>query len=358
MTTIKLTADQWRDVCKRAFVAWGAAEDTAVCVAESLVGGDLAGMHSHGVIRILEYCRYIKAGSWSAAARPEVTVDTPVTTVVDGHYGFGQPAAYLALDKAIEKARAMGIAAASVIHAGHIGRLGEYAEKAAAARVVALVMANSAGHGGAVVPFGGAERVFSTNPISAGVPAAVQPPFVMDFATSTVAAGKFDLMPDLDTRIPAGWAVNAQGQPATTVREFREGGGLVPFGGHKGYALGLFVELICGALTGSGVPAPAKEAWGPGYGGNAAFMIALDVAHFNDPDRFTADVEALFGRLHAVRPAPGFDRVMVPGEPEAAQRALQAREGIAVDEATWDKIVAVCAERGESLSGFRTKEAS
>ncbi len=252
MNDITLSEAQWRDIAQRIFTAWGASERSAAIVAESLVGSDLAGVSSHGVIRVADYIGHVKAGWIRPEGTARIARETEATTIVDGGYGFGQPAAHLALEASIPKARVQGISAASVIHCGHIGRLGEYAEKAAAAGLVALVAASGAGNGGLVVPFGGAERVFSTNPIAAGVPAGSHIPFIMDFATSVVAAGKLELAPDKDMAIPEGWAVDAEGRPARTPRQFLDGGGLLPFGGHKGYALSLLIELLCSAMTGVG----------------------------------------------------------------------------------------------------------
>jgi uncharacterized oxidoreductase len=352
MSDITLSAEQWREISRRLFCAWGASEEIADCVAGSLVDADLAGIYSHGVIRVADYIGYIKAGWWQPESRPEIVRESPATVVVDGHYGFGQPAAHLALDAAILKARRLGIAAASVVHSGHIGRLGEYAEKAAQEGVIALIAASSAGNGGVVVPYGGAERVFSTNPIAAGVPAHEHAPFIMDFATTVIAAGKIEMAPDKDAKIPEGWAVDAEGRPATTIRQFLEGGGLIHMGGHKGYALALLVELLCGALTGAGV-SKAKKPRGPGFGGNSAFMIVLNIAHFTDEEQFYGDVDGLFGRLKAVKPAPGSPGVMIPGAPEIAEREKRSRTGITVDRAIWERIVAVAIERQVDLSSFQ-----
>ncbi len=345
MGDVTLSESQWRDLARRIFVAWGASEESAACVARSLVDSDSAGVSSHGVVRIADYIGHAKAGWIRPEGTARIVRETETTTIVDGGYGFGQPAAHLALDASLPKARRNGICAASVIHCGHVGRLGEYAEKAAAAGLVAIVAASAAGNGGAVVPFGGAERVFSTNPIAAGVPAGSHIPFIMDFATSVVAAGKLELAADKDMPIPEGWAVDAEGKPARTPRQFLDGGGLLTFGGHKGYALALLVELLCSAMTGAGVPVNPKKEHGLGYGGNAAFLIVLDIGHFTDRERFAADVDGLFHRLEEVRPAPGFARVMVPGAPEAARRQKTRKEGIRVEAAIWRRIEEVARER-------------
>jgi len=349
MKSVTLPPDRWLDIAERIFRAWGASEDAARIVAASLVDSDIAGVSGHGLLRVADYLGHAKAGWLRPEGKAVVVRETPTTAIVDGGYGFGQPAAHLGLETVIPKARAMGIAAASVLHCGHIGRLGEYAERAAESGVVALIAASSAGNGGLVVPYGGAERVFSTNPIAAGVPAGRHPPFVMDFATSVVAAGKLELAPDKDKAIPEGWAVDADGNPARTPRQFLDGGGLLPFGGHKGYALSLFVELLCSAMTGAGVPTDPKKPRGPGFAGNSAFLIAIDVGRFTDARRFLDDVDALFGRLEAVKPAPGFERVVIPGAPEREARELNRNAGIAVEWAVWERIRAVAQERNVDL---------
>ncbi len=216
MNAMTLFPAAWQEVARRIFAAWGASEESATVVARSLVESELAGVSGHGLIRISDYINHAKNGWVVPSGRPSITRETATTTLVDGGYGFGQPAAYCALDATIPKARSQGIAAASVVHCGHVGRIGEYAEKAAAEKMVALVTASGGGNMGLVVPFGGAERVFSTNPIAAGVPAGTHDPFIMDFATSVVAAGKLELAPDKDKPIPRDWALKADGSPAAT----------------------------------------------------------------------------------------------------------------------------------------------
>jgi len=352
--SMTLTETQGFDVGRRIFSAWGADEATAACVARSLVDSDLAGIASHGVLRIPMYHGFVKAGWLKPENRPEVTKDLPSTAVIDGHWGFGQPAAQLATRLAMEKAQAHGIAAVGILNAGHIGRLGEYAEMAAREGLIAIVMASGGRTGGLMAPYGGAERVLSTNPIGAGVPARNHAPFIMDYATSIVAAGKVELAPDQNSPIPEGWVVDAEGRPATIARQLMEGGALLPFGGHKGYALALLIELLCGALTGAGCSERPDRVVKHGLGGNAAFAIAINPAHFTETDHFYESVDGLFDRLKRVKPAAGFDRVMVPGEPEAAQRLQHLQAGVTIADATWDKIAAIATQYQVGLDDLRS----
>jgi uncharacterized oxidoreductase len=257
-----------------------------------------------------------------------------------------------ALDVAIAKSRTQGVAAIGVIRSGHVGRLGEYAEKSALAGTIAILGASGGAGGGLVAPFGGAQRVLSTNPIAAGVPAGQHPPFVMDFATSVVAAGKLELAPDKDREIPEGWALDSEGRPARTPRAFLEGGALLPFGGHKGYGISLLVELLCGGLTGAGLSQRPERLISEGLGGNAGFVIVIDVAHFINLEEFRESVDAFFGRLKRVRPALGFDEVMIPGEPEFQTRCANQNSAFATDEETWSKINDIARKHAVSLENL------
>jgi hydroxycarboxylate dehydrogenase B len=348
---VTMDASAWLEICRRFFRAWGAAADTAECVANSLVESNLVGVDSHGVVRIVNYHNFVKPGWWIPAARPRVKQEGPCTAVVDGNWGFGQPAMHLGMDLGIAKAREHGIAGIGVIQSGHIGRLGEYAEKAAAAGMVALMGTSNGRHGGHVVPYGGAERVFSTNPMAAAVPAGEHPPFVMDFATTVVAAGKLELTAEPDKPIPEGWAVDREGRPAATVRQYLDGGAMLPFAGHKGYALMLLVELLAGALTGAGVTQrPQVVATGElGFGGNSTFVVVVSPSHFTDKGQFLTDVDSLFEHLGSVTPAPGFQRVVVPGEPEAEKRRTRTRDGFGVSAVIWEQISQVAKESKVSL---------
>ncbi len=143
--------------------------------------------------------------------------------------------------------------------------------------------------------------------------------------------------------------MDSTGRPATTIGAFQDGGGLLPFGGHKGYAIALLIELLCGGVTGAGLSERPDNIPTQGLGGNACFAIVIDIAHFVDLTQFRQSVDAFFGRLKRVRPAPGSQGVMIPGEPEAQQRAIRTREGFGVEEGTWGKIVTIARAHGVTL---------
>lgn len=344
-----LSGAQWLELAQRMIVSWGAPEDIAECVARSLVDADLAGIGSHGVLRLETYHSFVASGWLKPAERPVIVKESQAMAIVDGCWGFGQPAMYKALEVGLAKSHG-GVAAVGIQHCGHVGRLGEYAEWAAAKGIIAIIMASGGRNGGVVAPFGGAERVLSTNPIAAGVPTGQRPPFIMDFATTVVAAGKIELAPDKDMEVPEGWALAADGSPARTPRQFLDGGALLPFGGHKGYAIAMLIELLCGGLTEAGLSERPDHVPTHGLGGNAAFAVLIDVSQFAQLETFREEVDAFFGRVKSVRPALGSAGVMIPGEPEMLQRDLRAEAGITVADATWERIVSIAQSHGVNVS--------
>jgi uncharacterized oxidoreductase len=340
----RLTSTQWRQVAQRILKAIGTPDDIAWQVSRSLVESDLAGVKSHGVALIPHYYDYWKAGWLNPTGRAEIANETPSTAVIDGYWGFGVPAAQTAATLAVEKARAAGIAAVSIIRSGHVGRLGQFVEAAAEEEMLAMAFANAGPSGGMVAPYGGSEPVFSTNPIAASAPAREHPPFVMDFATSQAATGKIFRALEMGQEIPGSWALNAQGQPVTSAHELLNGGIQLPFGEHKGYALTLFVELLCGALTGAGC-STRPERIAARQGGNACFIIVIDIVHFIDLETYYAAADDLLSRVERVTPAPGFERVMIPGELEARHRSSSVTEGIVVEDNVWEKLLSIAAEQ-------------
>jgi uncharacterized oxidoreductase len=208
--------------------------------------------------------------------------------------------------------------------------LGEWVELAAEHDALALAFCNGGGPTGAVAPFGGAERVLGTNPLAAALPVGNSQPIVLDFATSAVAEGKVRVARNRGKSIPEGWVLNKDGLPTTNPADLYEGGMLLPAATHKGYALGLLVDFMAGLLTGGGTNVL------PGYTpGNGVLFIVLDIAAFRSPTDYASDSQAVAQRIKATKPAPGFNRVLLPGEPEQQMAATRSAEGIQIDEATW-----------------------
>ena len=326
--------------------AVGTPPDLARIVAASLVAANLAGHDSHGVMRLPSYVEFVRTGHVVPAARPSVESRHGATTMLDGHRGWGQPAARLAAETAIALAAEHGIGAVSVHRCNHIGRLGEYVEAMTRAGMMGLALC----HGGpAVAPYGGRDRLLGTNPFAWAAPTAdPQRPLVLDFATAAVAEGKLQVARATGQAIEPGLIVDAQGRPSTSLPDFYAGGALRPFGGHKGYALSVMVEFLAGALSGA---APSCL---PEYdGSNDTLMIACDIATFRPLAGFVDQAARFYATVKASQPAEGFDAVVLPGEPEAQARRQRLEGGIPLPEQTRTELRELAAQLGLHTEDLR-----
>jgi hydroxycarboxylate dehydrogenase B len=313
------------------FEAAGAPPDLAARLMHALVDSNLAGHDSHGVIRIPAYVKAIEDGKIKPAARPNTQQESPTTAIVDGAWSFGHVAAEFAMQVAIKKARETNVGAVGVIRCNHIGRVGEYSEMASNAGCLGMVFVGGTTGSGIAAPFGGAGRAFSTNPLSFGVPAGEHPAILIDFATTVVAEGKVQVARAKHAQLPPGCIVDKDGNPSTNPEDLYNGGMLLPFGGHKGYALAMLASLLGGALTGN-------DNVNGGAGSGGAFMVAINIEAFRPREDYNRTVDTFFDKIKAIPPAPGFDEVLIPGEPELRTREARRRDGIQVAEDTWEAI--------------------
>ena len=311
-------------------VALDTPTDLAELVASSLVGANLAGHDSHGVGMAPTYAAQIRAGTLKPAARAHVEPASGMlaTLAVNGAMGWGPPAGYLATEKTMERAKQYGIAAAVIRECQHIGRVGQYVERIAANDLIGIVTCNSSS---GVAPFGGKHRTLGTNPIAIAAPRqGGQAPVMFDGSTSVVAGNKLKVQVDKGLPAPAGWIIDRDGQPSTHAGDFFAGGALLPLGGHKGYALGVMVELLAGLLSGN------SASFLPDFvGGNGVLVIGIRPDAFMPIDQYVAQVERACATLKA---APSLDvtrPVLLPGEPEQLARAERTANGIPLAEATW-----------------------
>lgn len=334
------SAQELTDLGVAIFKAAGASPENAEGVVSSLVKANLAGHDSHGVIRIPSYVEDIKKGRLQASASPFVSQETSSTAVIDGASTFGQLGARLTASTAARKAREAGIAGTSAFRCHHTGRIGEWAELGASQGMVTMAAASGAHGPHQVTPFGGKSPSLGTNPISWAVPRqSGQPPILLDFATSGAAQGKLMVARAKREPVPAGWILDSRGEATTDVEEFYQGGMLLPFAGHKGYALSVIVELLAVGLSGGqAVPVSGR--------GGCLFVVCIDPAAFGQKDAFSTSVERIAGRLKAVPPASENGEILVPGEPEARARVQREREGIPLADSTLEAIMGVARELG------------
>jgi hydroxycarboxylate dehydrogenase B len=331
--------------------AMGAGEDIAFEVARHLVRSNLSGHDSHGVLRVPQYVDQAADGTLVPAARPTVERESAVTALVDAHRGFGHYSTAFALDWAMTHAREHGLAAVAIRHSSHIGRLGEYTERAAEQGLIAIVTVGAGGPGvGGMVLFGGRKRFFGANPWSISVPGQDRS-MMFDGSTSMVAEGKVRFALAKDVALPPGCIIDRDGNPTTNPADFYAGGALVPLGGevagHKGYGLAMASALISGlamiddaepTLIGASVLEDEADDRGRIAG---VFLIVVDPSRFGDAAHYRALVQETLDAAKRVPPAPGSSTVLLPGEPEVRSRAQRGRDGIALPVSTWEELRAI-----------------
>ena len=349
--TVHIPADPLTGFCAEIFARVGCEPDEAERVSASLVDSNLTGHDSHGVIRVPRYVDWVHSGDLVPNQSIERVVDTPVIGVLDGRFGFGQTMAPLAVDIGVEKAKAAGLSAISLRNSGHVGRVGEWAERAAAAGLISIHFVNAAGSI-LVAPFGGLERRLSTAPFCAGVPRENAPPIVLDFATSLVAEGKVNVASRGGKPLPPDALIGPDGalsgDPALIYgplavdgpRDHAQGAGAIrAFGEHKGSGLALICELIGGSLTGNGATAPDRKF------SNGMFSLYIDPAQIDPAHVFDADMTRYLDWLQQAKAIPG-EAILTPGEPERAQRAKRAISGVPLSDEAWASIVAAARSVG------------
>jgi uncharacterized oxidoreductase len=325
--------------------AAGASETDSRLVADSLVRSNLAGHDSHGVVRVRQYLDTIAAGDLDPAAGPVLAHETGAISMVDAQYGYGQVAARFAMSLTIDKARTHGLAATGLFNSNHVGRLGEWVQLAAEQELIGLAFCNGGRPGGLVTPYGGAGRLLGTNPIAAAVPVAGRSPIVIDFATSIAPEGKVRLALNKQEHVPEGWILDSAGHSSLNPADLYAGGMLLPMAQHKGYGLSLLVEFLGGILTGQGCPGL------PDYATlrNGVVFIVLAISAFRPAADFLAEGSALCDQVTATPPAPGFETVLLPGDPEEHAAERRRLDGIAIDETTWSQLTRAAASLGVSL---------
>lgn len=319
--------------------AVGTPEHLAAIVAESLVDANLAGHDSHGVIRLPSYIAGVRKGQVHPGARAQVHSLSGACARVDGAWGWGQPAARLATDTAVDLASSQGTAVVAIGRCNHIGRLGEYVERLSGAGMMGVVICNSPA---AVAPYGGYTRLLGTNPIAWSAPRRPgKPPLVMDFASATIAEGKLRVAHAAGEQAPPGAVVDREGRPSLDPAAYYDGGALTTFGGHKGFGLSVMAELMGGILSGSQPSAL------PGYdNGNGTVVVAIDVARFLPMDTFLDQVEEFCEVIGSAPPAPGVEKIVMPGEPESRTRQRRSEGGIPVSAATHKAIAELASALG------------
>ena len=336
-----VAADALRRFTRDVFVRAGMPEDDAAVVAEVLVWADLRGVDTHGVSRIPMYLRLIDDGDLNLTPSIKIRTESPASILVEADRAAGPIAMTTAMKAAVRKARDAGVGLALVRATTHTAALGYYTLMAAQDGMAAIALAAS-------MPFmayhGTRAPGVSTNPISIAVPGGERGPVVLDMATGVVARGKLVQARKTNQPIPAGWALDGDGNPTTDPQA-----ALIPLplGGPKGSGLSLMIELITSLIVSNPIIAGALEGTAEGHRHRQnGLMLAIDPARFGDPQAFRLEVDRVVDALKALPKAPGTLEILMPGERGARALAARTRDGIPLPRAIVDELRAVAARFG------------
>jgi len=338
---VRIEAERLRALVRAICVSAGSDEREAGLVAHHLVAANLAGHDSHGVGMMPAYMASVPNGRLHLNQHVSVIAENGPILRLDGNVGFGQVIGGEAMELGIARAREHGVAVAALVNSHHLGRIGSWGEQCAEAGMVSIHYVNSVGWRPIVAPFGGSDARYTTNPYCTAVPAAGgRPAMVLDMATSNIAMGKVRVAHNKGEPVAEGSLIDAEGRPTRDpgVMYREPKGALLSVGRHKGYGLALVCEMLAGALSGGGGHRPAH------FNGqviiNNMLSVIIDPAALGDAAAFRAEVEAITDHVTASPPAPGVERVLVPGDPERIARADREANGVPVDDETLRQVIA------------------
>ena len=323
----------------------------ATIATKTLLSADIRGIDSHGVARLSGYVRLWEAKRINATPSIKVVYETPSTAVVDGDAGLGLVVAPFAMQVAIDKAKNVGTGWVSVKNSNHFGIAGYHAMMALEHDMIGIAMTNASA---LVAPTFSIEKMLGTNPIAVAIPAGEQPPFVADFATTTAANGKLEILQRKNSDTPLGWVQDKDGNPSTDANALKKQGALLPLGSdrehgsHKGYALGSIVDIFSAVLSGAsyGPWAPPFPAYiplpenmpGQGLG---HFFGAMRIDAFRPAADFKANMDNWITRFRAAKPAEGYEKVLIPGDPEREMETIRMKDGIPIVQPVVDDLMKV-----------------
>jgi LDH2 family malate/lactate/ureidoglycolate dehydrogenase len=315
---------------EKILLAAGVPQNKAAIVAESLVASNLRGVDTHGIQLLPFYVDQLLAGELDPVAEGRVVSENGACLTFDGQNAIGQWVAETCCGHAIRIAAAHGAAVVTARESNHFGSCAWWAQKMRDAGQIGIVFCNASP---LVPPWQGRAGRLGTNPICMSVPG----PWLLDMATTTVAAGKiYKAMYTGQPEIPAGWAFDAQGAPTTDTASAYKGM-LAPLGGYKGSGLAMMVEILCSMLSGGVFP---NEVGGLRFRGKnlrvSQTYIAIDVAHFMPVAEFTRRIGQLVQLVKTAPPAPGYDEVLVAGDPEWREEAHRRAHGILIEDGNWE----------------------
>lgn len=356
MNELTLPYTQLKQFAIDIFLKINCSKSEAALAAEVLLNADLRGIDSHGLARLSGYVRLWEAKRINSTPNVQVVHETPSTAVVDGDGGLGLVVAPKAMQIAIEKAKNVGTGWVAVKNSNHFGIAGHHAMMALEHDMIGMAMTNASP---LVAPTFSVERLLGTNPICVAIPAGEQPAFVADFATTTAANGKLEILQRKNQDAPEGWIQKKDGSISTNANELKDGGALVPLGSdrehgsHKGFCLGAWVDIFSAVLSGANygpwVPpfvsflAPPSDPVGDGIG---HFFGAMRVDAFRTTRDFKHHMDNWITRFRAAKTIEGQDHLIIPGDPERESEKERRKNGIPLN----DKVVEDLKELGKKFA--------
>lgn len=328
-----LPATKLIDLVAAIMQAGGSKADEARTIARRLVDSNLVGHDSHGVLRVSKYLEWVRDGWLKPNTPPTIVFESDTLAIIDGNCGFGQVTGEYATKLGIEKAAKKGIAMIGLRNCGHLGRLGDWAEMAAAANQVSLHFLNTSG-AQRVAPFGGGDRRLSTNPLAIGVPLAGGDPAILDITTSTVAEGKLMVAMNKGEQVPAGWIVDKHGKPTTDPKDFYDGGALLTIGAHKGSGLSILTDLLAGAITTGRSSDPTDTVLR-----NNMLSIFIAPAVYDGQGTVLEEARRFVDYVKASPPTTPGQPVLGPGDAERRTRTARLANGVPIDDKTWVDLI-------------------
>jgi uncharacterized oxidoreductase len=328
-----------RRFCRDLLDACGVSEHDATVVAGEVVDAEERGYDSQGLMRMISYIGWARDGSIRSPAQVEVLNESPAALTLDAQFGWGHVAGLEAMQMCVERARTAGTCIATMRNTPHIGRLGYYVEAAAAEGMIGFIAVSGHPSSATMAPWGGREARLSTNPFAIGFPAPGREPVVIDVSTTQVARGKVLLAAAAGTEIPDGWAFDAEGNVThDAASALPPKGTLAPLGGHKGYALAIAVELLCGGLSGE---YPPKS--------GAVFLSVINPNALTSEEDYAHAVAEVDRAMTSSAPRPGFTEVLLPGTGSSRRKRHSESEGLKPAASVWNDLIRLAEELGVAI---------
>ena len=340
-----------RKLIRSLLLAAGLSSTRAELVSDSLVSASLRGVDSHGVHLLPHYISQIRGGNIDVTTDGKVIFESGSCLLYDGEHGLGQCVSAVCCGHAVRLARSCGMGMVVARNSSHFGAAAFWAQRISTEGMIGIVMCNASP---SVPPWQGRDGRLGTNPLCVSVPSTGTGGWLLDMATTTVALNRIvKAAADGEPSIPAGWATDSEGVP-TTDTQVALRGLLMPLGGYKGSGLGLMIEVLCAALSGGAMSTEVGGLHNLERPMNTSqVFLAIDIIRFVPAQEFQSRMERLIGIVKSARPAPGYDEILVAGDPEWRSQERRRKNGVPIDRGLWERLTALARESGVKPPDFR-----